>query len=49
MRQGTIKCTCGQTFYIETVRNKTYCIRCGKEHDTSRLPLKKVEPDGTDL
>ena len=32
MREGNIKCDCGQAFYYETVRLVVKCIKCGKEH-----------------
>lgn len=32
MREGNIKCGCGQEFYYETKRLVINCIRCGKEH-----------------
>ncbi len=32
MREGIIKCDCGQVFYYETKRLAINCIKCGKEH-----------------
>jgi len=32
MREGNIKCDCGQEFYYETRRLVINCIKCGKEH-----------------
>ncbi len=32
MREGNIKCDCGQVFYYETRRAVINCIKCGKEH-----------------
>ena len=41
MRCGTINCSCGQSFYFETVQTKIRCIKCGKEHDVSAFPFKE--------
>lgn len=32
MREGHIKCACGQEFYYETKRLVINCIKCGKEY-----------------
>ena len=32
MREGNIKCDCGQEFYYETKRLVINCIKCGKEY-----------------
>ncbi len=32
MREGNIKCDCGQEFYYETKKLVINCIKCGKEH-----------------
>ena len=45
MRQGTIGCSCGQSFYFETHRDKIACISCNKEHDLSDFPGKKEKKE----
>lgn len=42
MVAGSISCSCGQTFHVETVNNTVDCIACGKAHSTEHLP--KLEP-----
>lgn len=34
MREGNIKCDCGQNFYFETKRPTISCIKCNKEYST---------------
>lgn len=41
MRFGTIRCTCGQEFYFETVRTTIKCIRCAEEYDVNEYPKMK--------
>ena len=44
IRFGTINCSCGQTFYVESVADSVSCIRCAKDHDISTFPeLKPIE------
>ena len=44
IRFGTINCSCGQTFHVESVNDSVSCIRCAKEHDISTFPeLKPIE------
>lgn len=40
IRCGTINCSCGQSFYFETVQTKVNCIKCNKEYDVSTFPFK---------
>lgn len=35
MREGIIRCDCGQEFYYETKRLVVNCIKCGKEHSVA--------------
>lgn len=42
MKQGNVNCSCGQSFWVESVANSVNCIRCAKEHDISAFP-EKVE------
>jgi|LSQX01.3.fsa_nt_gb Zn finger protein HypA/HybF involved in hydrogenase expression len=49
MREGTIKCDCGQEFYFETTMNYIDCIKCKKRHDVKSFPIKEVEAGGTDV
>lgn len=42
MKQGNVNCSCGQSFWVESVSNSVNCIRCAKEHDISTFP-EKVE------
>jgi hypothetical protein len=41
MREGTINCECGQSFYFETVNTQIACIKCNKMHDVSGYPFKE--------
>jgi len=38
MVAGSINCSCGQVFYVETVNNSVNCISCGQVHSTENLP-----------
>jgi hypothetical protein len=38
MVAGSINCSCGQVFYVETVNNSVNCINCGQVHSTENLP-----------
>ena len=49
MREGTIKCDCGQEFYFETTKDCIACIKCKKIHDVKSFPTKEVEASGTDV
>ena len=42
IRFGTVNCSCGQQFHVESVNDTVNCIRCAKEHNISALP-EKVE------
>lgn len=44
IRFGTVNCSCGQQFYVESVNDTVNCIRCAKEHNISTFPeLKPIE------
>ena len=49
MREGTIKCDCGQEFYFETTKDCVACIKCKKGHDVKSFHIKEVEAGGTDV
>lgn len=49
MREGHIKCDCGQEFYFETTKDCIACIKCNKIHDVKSFPIKEVEAGGTDV
>ena len=49
MREGTIKCDCGQEFYFETTKDYIACIKCKKGHDVKSFHIKEVEAGGTDV
>lgn len=42
MHCGTINCSCGQSFYFETVRVQVACISCGQTIDVKDFPIKEV-------
>ena len=44
MKAGNINCSCGQSFYVESIADSTSCIRCNKVHDISMFPLKVETP-----
>lgn len=44
IRFGTVNCSCGQQFHVESVNDTVNCIRCAKEHNISTFPeLKPIE------
>ncbi len=44
MREGTIKCSCGKSFWISTAGNQTKCVACNNRIDVQHLPhVVKVE------
>ena len=38
MRNGTIKCECGQLLALSTSMNVIECPRCRTKHDVSHIP-----------
>lgn len=48
VHHGSINCSCGQIFWIETINGVTDCINCGKTHVVTHLPVKGDE-NGTDI
>lgn len=54
MREGTIKCRCGQDFYFKTASSAVKCPnpKCGAELDVTEYPVieeqpKEGDPNGT--
>lgn len=47
MKAGNINCSCGQSFYVQSMSNSVSCIRCAKVHDISGFPEEvSNEPNG---
>lgn len=40
MRCGIVRCSCGQTAYVETMQPVVLCLKCKKPHDVSGFPEK---------
>lgn len=55
MKEGTIKCRCGQEFYFKSAYSVVKCPnpKCGTELDVTSYPvieeppIEEGEPDGT--
>lgn len=55
MREGTIRCRCGQEFYFKTAYSRLKCPnpKCGVEVDITEYPvleeppIEEGDPDGT--
>ena len=53
MNGGIINCSCGQSQYVETIRDSILCIKCDKQHNVYIIPedpaIEVGEEDGTDI
>lgn len=43
MKQGTIKCKCGNEFYFQSIREEIPCMKCGKMHKNEGEPVVEEE------
>lgn len=39
MKQGQIKCECGNIFYFQSIREKIPCMKCGRTHQNNGNPI----------
>ena len=51
MKAGNVNCSCGQSFYVQSVSDSVSCIRCAKVHDISGFPeeVTTIEEQPTEV
>lgn len=49
MKQGMIKCECGNEFYFQSIRESVPCMKCGKMNPNNGEPcVEKAEMSNVD-
>jgi|GEM_PF-2856265 len=48
MKQGTIKCECGNTYFVQSIYPQVICMACKKMNDFNGEPIPEPKPEVTE-